>query len=92
MNGPGSLTKWDVFDRTPVALRAWRVNTGGEAAEGDGWTAVRWSDLRYCWRTADANGTIACALWFGDVFGPDGRALTQEVTVGAWKQTRAAPR
>jgi hypothetical protein len=63
-----------------------------EAAEPDGRTAVRWSDLRYCWRAAPAEGSIGCALWFGGVFGPDGRALTQEVTVGAWKQTRAAPR
>ena len=128
----GSLTEWDVFDRTAVALRAWRVSSGGGAAserlsqpllpesalvtssrsldtvrnflrahefgfpiettEGDGRTAVRWSDLRYCRRTADANGAIACALWFGGIFGPDGRILTQEVTVGAWTQTRAAPR
>ena len=29
-----------------------------------------------------ADGAIACGLWFGGVFGPDGRALTQEVTVG----------
>ena len=127
----GSLTEWDVFDRTPVALRAWRVSSRGgpaterlsrpllpesalvtasrsldtvknflrahefgfpvEEAESEGRTAVRWSDLRYCRRTADPDGAIACALWFGGVFGPDGRALTQEVTVGAWKQTRAVP-
>jgi len=86
----GSLTEWDVFERTPTALRAWRVSSGGgppaerlsqpivpesslvtasrsldtvrnflrahefgfpvEAAEPDGTTAVRWSDLRYCKR------------------------------------------
>jgi membrane-bound metal-dependent hydrolase YbcI (DUF457 family) len=127
----GSLTEWDVFERTPVTLRSWRVDSRGrpaalllsrplepesalvaasrsldtvrnflrahefgfavEAAEGDGRTAVRWSDLRYCRRTANPDGAVACALWFGGVFGPDGRALTQEVMVGKWKQTRAAP-
>jgi membrane-bound metal-dependent hydrolase YbcI (DUF457 family) len=126
-----SLTEWYVFERTPVAIRSWRVDSRGrpaalllsrplepesalvtasrsldtvrnflrahefgfpvEAIEGDGRAVVRWSDLRYCWRT-QADGSIACTLWFGGVFGPDGRALTQEVTVGAWKQMRAAPR
>jgi membrane-bound metal-dependent hydrolase YbcI (DUF457 family) len=128
----GSLTEWHVFDRTAVALRAWRVSSGGgaaterlsqplvpesalvtssrsldtvrnflrvhefgfavETAESEGRTAVRWSDLRYCRRSTDPDGAIVCSLWFGGVFGPDGRALAQEVTVGAWKQTRAAPR
>jgi membrane-bound metal-dependent hydrolase YbcI (DUF457 family) len=128
----GSLTEWDVFDRTPVALRAWRVSSVGgavterlsrpllpesalvtasrsldtvrnflrahefgfpvETPEREGRTAVRWSDLRYCRRTPDSGGAIACALWFGGVFGPDGRALTQEVMVGSWKQSRAVPR
>jgi hypothetical protein len=127
----GSLTEWDAFERTPLALHAWRMSSRGgpaierlsrallpesalvsasrsldtvknflraheygfpvEAAESEGRTAVRWSDLRYCRRTADPDDAIACSLWFGGVFGPDGRALTQEVTVGAWKQTRAAP-
>jgi membrane-bound metal-dependent hydrolase YbcI (DUF457 family) len=72
-------------------LRAHEYGFPVEAPAGDGRTAVRWSDLRYCWRTADSAGAVACALWFGGVFGPDGRALTQEVTVGPWKQTRAAP-
>ena len=128
----GSLTQWDVFDRTPVALHAWRISSQGglaterlsralppesalvtasrsldtvrnflrahefgfpiEVAESEGRTAVRWSDLRYCRRTAEPDGALACSLWFGGVFGPDGRALTQEVMVGSWKQTRAVPR
>ena len=30
----GSLTEWDVFERTPLALRAWRISSqGGPAAE-----------------------------------------------------------
>jgi hypothetical protein len=128
----GSLTEWDLFDRTPTAIRAWRVGSLGgpptlrlsrpvlpesalviasrsldtvknflrshefgfsvEAAERDGRTAVRWSDLRYCWRVPDRAGGFACALWFGGVFGPDGLALTQEVTIGTHVQTRPAPR
>jgi membrane-bound metal-dependent hydrolase YbcI (DUF457 family) len=128
----GSLTEWDVFERTPTAVRAWRISSLGgpptlrlsrpvlpesalviasrsldtvknflrshefgfsvETAERDGRTAVRWSDLRYCWRVPDRAGDLACALWFGGVFGPDGRALTQEVTIGTHTQTRPAPR
>lgn len=30
--GWGSLTEWNVFDRTPLALRKWRVNAFGGAA------------------------------------------------------------
>jgi membrane-bound metal-dependent hydrolase YbcI (DUF457 family) len=128
----GSLTEWDLFDRTPTAVRAWRIGSLGgpptlrlsrpvlpesglviasrsldtvknflrshefgfsvEAAGSDGRTAVRWSDLRYCWRVPDRAGDLACALWFGGVFGPDGLALTQEVTIGTRAQTRPAPR
>src|SRR3954470_12059758 len=127
----GSLTEWDVYDRTPTDVRAWRISSGGAAAilrlsepvfpesslvtasrsldtvsnflrahefgfavqsvETDGNTAVRWSDPSYCWRTADAGAAIECALWFGGVLGPNGRFVTQEVTVGTRKQTRAAP-
>ena len=125
----GSLTEWDVYDRTPTAVRAWRINSekgpaflrlsqpllgestlvvasrsldtvknflrahefgfAVETVESDGRTAVRWSDLRYCGRSAD--GALRCTLWFGGVFGPDGRALTQEVTIGTHQQRRPAP-
>jgi len=128
----GSLTEWDLFDRTPNAVRAWRISSRGgpamlrlsrpilpetaqvtasrsldtvknflrshefgfpvEAAESDGRTAVRWSDLRYCWRVPDRADDLACALWFGGVFDRDGRALTQEVLIGTHRQTRPAPR
>ena len=128
----GSLTEWDVFDRTPTAVRAWRVSSLGgpptlrlsrpvlpetalvtasrsldtvknflrshefgfsvEEAQSDGRTAVRWSDLRYCWRVADRAGDLACGLWFGGVFDRDGRALTQEVMIGTHRQTRPPPR
>lgn len=127
----GSLTEWDVYERTPTAVRSWRVSSDGrpahlrltqpllaesplvtasrsldtvknflrahefgfavETIERDGRTAVRWSDLRYCWRSADAGGALECSLWFGGVFAANGRAVTQEVTVGTRKQIRAAP-
>ena len=127
----GSLTRWNVFDRTDTALRAWRIDSRGappallltvplepesplskrsrsldtvrnflevhelgfptEEAEGGMRTGVFWSDIRFCWRPNPAEGPIACGLWFGGIFGPDGRALTQEVKVGRWVQTRAAP-
>jgi hypothetical protein len=50
-------------------------------------TTVVWSDVRYCWNDAPAS-PAACALWFGGVFGPDGRVLRQLVQVGEWVQTR----
>ena len=120
-----------MFDRTPTALRAWRVDSRGappvptlvvplqpesplsktsrsldtvrnflqvhelafhtEEAENGLRTGVFWSDIRFCWRPAPVDGAIACGLWFGGIFGSDGRALRQEVKVGSWVQTRAAP-
>lgn len=50
-------------------------------------TSVVWSDIRYCWNDTPGR-PIACALWFGGVFGPDGRVLRQQVQVGRWVQTR----
>jgi membrane-bound metal-dependent hydrolase YbcI (DUF457 family) len=128
----GPFAEWDVYERTPAALRVWRVSSRGgpaierlsrpilpesaavtasrsldtvrnflrthefgfpvETAESGGHIAVRWSDLRYCRPAADSDGAIACTLWFGGVFGPDGRALTQEVMAGNWRQLRAARR
>jgi membrane-bound metal-dependent hydrolase YbcI (DUF457 family) len=58
----------------------------------DGMTSVLWSDLRYCRPTTPSPDSIACALWFGGVFGPDGRVVTQEVKVGSWIQRRPASR
>jgi membrane-bound metal-dependent hydrolase YbcI (DUF457 family) len=55
----------------------------------DGLTSVLWSDLRYCWPTTSPS-SIACALWFGGTFGPDGRVVTREVKVGGWVQKRLA--
>ena len=57
-----------------------------ERSNRDG-TIVVWSDLRYCWNDAPSQ-PIACALWFGGVFGPDGHVLRQQVRVGGWVQTR----
>jgi len=52
-----------------------------------GGDAVMWSDIRYCWRDA-VTQPVRCALWFGGLFDPAGRAVTQEVRVGAWIQRR----
>jgi membrane-bound metal-dependent hydrolase YbcI (DUF457 family) len=126
----GSLSEWDVFDRSPVAIRAWLVDSRGNApalllsrplgpesalvtasrsldtvknflrahefgfpvefSEPEGRTAVLWSDLRFCSRTADPTG-ISCTLWFGGVYGPNGHVLMQEVMMGSWRQQRAPP-
>ena len=58
-----------------------------ERTEGDQTTVV-WSDLSYCWPKSASNEVAGCALWFGGVFGPDGRALRQQVQVGGWVRTR----
>jgi membrane-bound metal-dependent hydrolase YbcI (DUF457 family) len=58
----------------------------------DGLTSVRWSDLRYCSPSTTAAHSIACALWFGGTFRPDGRVVTQEVKVGGWIQKRPGSR
>jgi hypothetical protein len=125
----GSITDWDLYERTPAALRTLRISSRGgppaevlrrplapesplvaasrsldtvknflrthdfgfpvEALDREGRTLVRWSDLRYCRSTEGVGEGIACALWFGGVFAPDGRPVEQEMIVGAWKQTRA---
>jgi membrane-bound metal-dependent hydrolase YbcI (DUF457 family) len=54
----------------------------------DGRTTVAWSDPSYCWLKSASNEVAGCALWFGGVFGPDGRVLRQQVQVGGWVQTR----
>jgi membrane-bound metal-dependent hydrolase YbcI (DUF457 family) len=58
-----------------------------ERTDGDRATVV-WSDLSYCWATDESKEPARCALWFGGVFGPDGRAIRQQVQVGGWVQTR----
>jgi membrane-bound metal-dependent hydrolase YbcI (DUF457 family) len=129
----GSLTEWDVFERSHGMLRAWRVDSRGAPAisllswpvgaestliraslsldtvrnflrvyelgfpieeagfEGGDRTGVFWSDIRFCRRPHPAYGPISCSLWFGGIFGRDGRVLTQEVKMGGWAQSRAAP-
>jgi membrane-bound metal-dependent hydrolase YbcI (DUF457 family) len=128
----GSLVEWNVFERAPTALRAWRIHSRGtppalvlsvpleresplskrsrtldtvrnfldvyefgfptEEVEGGMRTGVFWSDIRFCWRANPTQGSMACGLWFGGIFGADGRAITQEVKVGSWVQKRAATR
>ena len=138
-----SLTEWNVFDRTPDALREWRVNALGDTATlvfsvplrpespivaasrsldtiqhflrvhqlgfaasaplENGGTQVLWSDIRYCWPgtnttmptpttmlTPSTESPLECALWFGGIFGRDGRPVTQIVHVGTWRQIRPA--
>ena len=63
-----------------------------EEGEGDMRTGVFWSDIRFCWQASPTHGSMACGLWFGGIFGADGRAITQEVKVGSWVQKRAATR
>lgn len=53
--------------------------------------AVLWSDIRFCRQTPAGADTIDCALWFGGIYGPDGRLLTQQVRVGWWIQNRPPP-
>jgi membrane-bound metal-dependent hydrolase YbcI (DUF457 family) len=63
-----------------------------EESDGADRTGVFWSDIRYCWQPNPTERRIACGLWFGGIFGPDGRALTQQVKVGRWVRSRPPPR
>jgi hypothetical protein len=66
-----------------------------EEPAGGSRRTVLWSDVRFCSPSVappDGEGrTIACGLWFGGTFAPDGRAITQEVRVGSWVQHRPPP-
>jgi hypothetical protein len=92
------LLTWPIQVETP-AIRASRsldtvrnflsVHDFGFAVEHPlegGQAEVLWSDVRYCWQQR-AEG-IACALWFGGVLDAQGRAITLEVRLGNWRQTR----
>jgi membrane-bound metal-dependent hydrolase YbcI (DUF457 family) len=59
-----------------------------ERPADDGQTEVLWSDVRYCAQARPGAATIECALWFGGLFGPDGRAVRQVVDLGGWIQQR----
>ena len=52
--------------------------------------SLLWSDLRYC-RPETALRSLRCDVWVGGVYDRDGRAITQEVTVGRMVQTRPLP-
>jgi len=156
----GSLTEWQVFERTPAELRAWNASARGgpktlamsrtlgpdtplvrisrsldavhnflavhdfafpiERQADYGRTEVLWSDLRYCWNDeagpnhlrqgyggppklraeaegpalhgAIGEGSLACGVWVGALFGTDTLPLTQLVKVGAVTQTRPVRR
>jgi len=61
-----------------------------EHRDGNQRISLLWSDLRYC-RPATALRSFACDVWVGGVYDRDGRAITQEVTVGRMVQTRPLP-
>jgi len=52
--------------------------------------SVLWSDLRYCGPASTPN-LVSCVVWAGGIFDRSGRALTQEVKVGRFIQTRRPP-
>ena len=123
-----SLDEWYIFDRTPSAVRQWKVSSRRRQPTlllswplqpespliarsrsldtvrnflqvhelGFGWErpldadrrAGLWSDVRYCRPAEGTLDPIACGLWFGGIFGPDGRVITQQVQVGSWVQSR----
>ena len=58
--------------------------------EGLDRVSVLWSDLRYCGPASTPN-LVSCVVWAGGVFDRSGRALTQEVKVGRFVQTRRPP-
>jgi hypothetical protein len=52
-----------------------------------GQVAVLWSDIRFCWPARTGLDSAECFVWFGGVFGADGRAVAEEVRVGSWTRT-----
>jgi membrane-bound metal-dependent hydrolase YbcI (DUF457 family) len=62
-----------------------------EIRDGGGRTAVFWSDVRYCWpATPGATWRPAsnCGVHVGGVFDANGHAMTQEIRIGGFVQTR----
>ena len=47
---------------------------------------VLWSDIRFCWKPAEAS--IACALWMGGEIGADGQLQREIIRIGDFTQTR----
>jgi membrane-bound metal-dependent hydrolase YbcI (DUF457 family) len=63
-----------------------------EIHNGDGHISVFWSDLRYCWAAARGEPwqpATNCGVHVGGVFDASGRAMTQEIRIGGFVQTRA---
>ncbi len=79
------------LDTVKNFLQVHELGFSTEQSDDAGRTSVFWSDIRYCWRTDGSAPQIACGLWFGGVFGPDGRALAEQVKVGGWVQSRSPP-
>lgn len=88
------------LDTVANFLHVHELGFATEKTEDSGREIVLWSDLRFCRPEAPAPSPesrapspgIACQLWFGGVFGPDGKAIRQEVRVGGWVQDRATTR
>ncbi len=91
---------WTTAGDAPLTLASRRLDTvrnflavhdltfAVEQPTGEG-TEVLWSDIRYCWQEEGAR--ISCGLWFGGLYGPDGRPIRQVVKLGEWLQTRPLP-
>lgn len=67
-----------------------RLGFAIEQDEPDGRRGVFWSDIRFCGRPRP-DDEVACGLWFGGIYGRDGRLVTQQVRVGSWIQDRLPP-
>ena len=78
------------LDTVANFLRVHELGFATEEPDGGGRHVVLWSDIRFCSAADARNDRVACRLWFGGVFGPDGKAIRQEVRVGGWVQDRAA--
>jgi len=83
-------------------LRVHRFRLSTTFPLADGGASVLWSDIRYCWdpdsasapqlepRIVQGSQHLACALWVGGEFGPDGQPVRQVVRILGFTQTRSA--
>ena len=91
----------------PVVRNFLRVHQLGFAVtipQPGNYSWIAWSDIRYCWNPgaetapqlepiiARDSQRLACALWFGGEFDPEGRPLRQIVNVFGFTQRRSVPR
>jgi membrane-bound metal-dependent hydrolase YbcI (DUF457 family) len=110
---PRIVLTWPTTDETSLVTASRRLSTvrnflrahelvfAGIVPEGNGRTAVLWSDIRFCWDPDRPNAAqlapmvrsssgsrVACALWFGGEFDAKSDVIREVVKVAGFTQSR----